>query len=526
MFVRNFLTAGDYVTIVPLGLPVTLQYSANGILEKILRGHGDDTVDITDKLKDLLLLNKKVPRSVSIKNGTTWVSGVFYTSMHNRKTGRVSEDTSEGYIQLLESNVDQFEFYAGSVNSMSTSFRGAVPIRQWLSLSGFEVLPGYVIPSDLDENRFEHMVTSSRYPFKWPLIQSYIIFHRNSISYHTLSFRWERVLTSYNCVKDDGSVITEAGCTGDINLELAYSDALKMNVQPNVYVLIDESSRVIYSDDVDCLHKPLMDNTKGKLKCPVCGKLYQVPSSGPVRCPDEHCNSRLFTRTNQLLATLNLPCLSREEYDELTHKIGPLYSYPDVLDNLPHDHEVELTFSQLLRACVPEHIVKGPDGFTSFCSKCNNDKDTILYYLNNPDRAFDDLNLVESSVNYVKFIHWLEDPENVADIKSVMMHDNISIVGQFKALQNVAPIFRGVTILITGRFVHGNESRIFAILSSYGATVVTRFDDKVSMVVVGDTRDGVNGQYLRQARNRNIPIYDESSFFKRYEIDNDLQENL
>ncbi len=72
MFVRNFLSAGDYMEIAPIGLPLTLQYDVNGILEKVLFKYGNDAKDITERLKDVMLLNKLIPRKVTVKTGTTW----------------------------------------------------------------------------------------------------------------------------------------------------------------------------------------------------------------------------------------------------------------------------------------------------------------------------------------------------------------------------------------------------------------------------------------------------------------------
>ena len=38
MYVRNCLIAGDHLTVIPVGLPLVLQYNSNGILERAFKG--------------------------------------------------------------------------------------------------------------------------------------------------------------------------------------------------------------------------------------------------------------------------------------------------------------------------------------------------------------------------------------------------------------------------------------------------------------------------------------------------------
>ena len=89
-----------------------------------------------------------------------------------------------------------------------------------------------------------------------------------------------------------------------------------------------------------------------------------------------------------------------------------------------------------------------------------------------------------------------------------------------------APIFRNKTIYITGTFKHGNTADIKAILESYSATVVTDFDNYIQCVLVGDIKDGINGTAILAARELNLPMFTESEFFAKYEIDEDLEKFL
>ena len=78
MYVKNALRPGQFVTMVPVGRPVTLQDNKKGILEKIHEGYGEDRVDITSTLFDTVFHSKMVPTSITVKDGDTMVEGVFY----------------------------------------------------------------------------------------------------------------------------------------------------------------------------------------------------------------------------------------------------------------------------------------------------------------------------------------------------------------------------------------------------------------------------------------------------------------
>lgn len=528
MFVRNFLSAGDFLEVVPIGIPITLQYSANGMLEKILEGYENDTKDITSSVKSIFIENELVPRSIAIKTSTSWVSGVLYTSMDIQSIGRIPSETSSVYLEEFIKQPSRFNFFAGCIRSLSTTFRGAVPIRQWLKLAGFEVLPGYVIPASLSESGFEKFISSPQLHFKYPLFMYYIVFHQTSIQYYDLGFRFVKVNNVELSIDDDSRcLVSKIATEPEIeDFHLSYSKVVRFNIQNDCIMLLDESNNVISCKD-PLRRKTLMQVTNGRVTCPVCGKVYVIPMSGRVMCPDPHCNSRLYGRVGYFLSTLGLDSMTKSRYDEVTSTIGNIFSVPDVLDLDEYkDCKIECSASTLIRSIVPESIISGPDAFDPFCSRCNNNVDSILYYLDNPNSASKDLQLVKCEVSYVKFLRWLDDKVNVADIKSLFMHPNVTVVGVDKTLLNVAPIFRGTKILITGKFRRGPEKTISSILKSYGAEVVTRYSPDVSMVVVGATRENVSGSSTRRALADNKIIYEENEFFNRFEIDEDLGENL
>ena len=100
-------------------------------------------------------------------------------------------------------------------------------------------------------------------------------------------------------------------------------------------------------------------------------------------------------------------------------------------------------------------------------------------------------------------------------------HNHVDIHVSMKKFDG-APIFHGKTIMITGRFKHGSHDEIISILESYDATVVTKFNNSVQCLVIGDTKESIDGLSARYCKANKIPIFTESEFFKRFQIDEDI----
>ena len=80
MFARN-LQAGEFVTLVPLGLPITIQYSERGSVDKLYTGHDESQWnDVTDPVLTTLLINKQIPNHVSTNGKVCYVRAVMYSS--------------------------------------------------------------------------------------------------------------------------------------------------------------------------------------------------------------------------------------------------------------------------------------------------------------------------------------------------------------------------------------------------------------------------------------------------------------
>ena len=120
-----------------------------------------------------------------------------------------------------------------------------------------------------------------------------------------------------------------------------------------------------------------------------------------------------------------------------------------------------------------------------------------------------------------------DNGENLIQLDTIISSPQIHLkdVGKLSGI-NVPPLLHNKTIFITGVFKHGSISDMFTILQSYGATVVTDFDEFIDLVLVGDIKDGINGDAILGARGLKIPVVDETPFFNHYGIDEDLESNL
>lgn len=521
MYVRNCLCTGDYLTVVPVGLPLTLQYSANGFLETVYEGYDPDRKDISSELLNTIRSANTLPTKIPITGGTTWVKGVLYTSETFISEGELPSAISDDLKSAYVDHPDTFNFFAGNVESLATVFRGAAPIRNWLSMTKFNVLPGWLITNSLTRDQFVKLINTTAFPFKFPLISSYIIYRGREtlfVSTHIKQFiihKVERYLDDYGYIKCKLS-----NKSGSQSCCVSYTDVVRFNLQPKCLVVLDCYGNVIYSKNLS-KKSNIVDSTT---VCSVCGKSFSVPASGEVKCPDPHCMSSQYHDLVHLLNTFNLPVISKSIYDNYV-AAGQLTCIPDVLQ-LPDYDEIEsvpVSLGQLLSAIVPISIVADGSIFASIVNRCNNNIHSFRYYVHHSELITRDLGVSGMYVN--RLVQWLQDPYNALDIDALLDNPKLSIVATNKRF-NGAPIFRGKTIMITGEFQHGSSDDIVAILSSYAANVVTSFSENVHCVLTGGTLENIDGLAVRNARNLGIPVYDEFNFFKQYEIDKDLSENL
>lgn len=508
MFVRNCLRAGDYLVPIPYGVPVTLEYD-DGKLSKIYRYYDDEKQAVSAEDYTVYSELEGVVKKVPIKVGRTWVRGVLYSGYHAKCGGYVPADVMADLAEDVKASKN-YKFYAADVLSNSTAFHGAGPVRQWLKMAGFTIIAGQLVPANVDQKIFDQM-WDSRYPFEYPLMTYYFIW-RGSDTLIVNTFLLQEVCKSVSkYLTEDGLLRGKVSCETGNTVDLDYYQIYKYNIHKGVTFIMN-ANHIVYSS---------CNDKQAGITCSVCGKRY-VPTQF-CHCDDTHCLSLKFKTANNLLSAFNAHPITFDRYKQLI-KNKEILCVGDVLNTDEYlEYSLETSLYAILRALIDIDIVRNDDLITSFVNYCNNNIDSLKYYMDNPDRAVVDFDLDESK--YFDLLNWFKDAQNVQDVINVIDNPryNASYVNK---LFDGPPIFRDKKIYITGKFKHGSTNDIISIFNSYGATTTNTFDTDVNCVVIGDMLENIDGRSVKYARNMNIPIFSEEKMFDLYDIDSDIQQNL
>lgn len=522
MFIKNFLKPGDYLMPVPVGLPITLQYSDRGIVEKVYIGWKDSKKKSSEDFYKSFIQSNVCPMNISVKGGTTWISGVLHSKDIFYDNGPLPDCIFSSLESAFIKDSDKFKFYAGNIDSLATIFRGANPIVNWLNMSGFDVLPGWITPANITKSSFYKMLNTPRFTsnFTFGLVSNYIVYRGSSVLYVDTHIK-QFVVSKVSKFIDDYGYIRCNVYSRDPSMNyitLNYSDVVSFNIQTNSLVVLDENDSVIYSCCTD--NKKREPRSKNSY-CDVCGKPLIVPNSGLTECTDPHCKSKWLSKINQMLTVFKLPTMNRSRFDSV---LNSLICLSDVF-SLEEYKEcfVNTSLSNLLEAVVPRSIVTDSKLFDQFTRKCSNVIKTFVYYVHNPNGILDELEL--SGLQAINLVKWLSDSYNQSEIDDLLDCSQIHI-NMTEQVFDGPPIFRNKTIMLTGCFKHGDYKQIASILRSYSASVVYEFSENVNCILVGDILEDINGSAIRNAYKYNVPVMSEDNFFKQYEIDQDLAENL
>lgn len=517
MFVRNFLQAGDHITVVPAGIKVTLQYNERGLLEKVYVGHKNNQILHTEMLS-AFVQSKEVPTKIPITKGTSFVYGCLYTDKIYTVEGRLDKEVEMEYLTEFQKDPTSFRFYAGYVQSYAAGMNLPMAIHRWLASTGFNVLPGYVVPPTINENNFSTMLNLESFPFKYPRIQSYIQFRSGKYEFPSTKVRQIVVKSIKRFVSYDGYIVADIYSHSLGVLNVQYSDIVRFNIHEKSILLVNEDNVIIDCYNPDEIKDKLQP---AKINCEYCGRVVIVPSRGRITCSDAHCISVMHIHINHMLSTLGLELLSHDAIKEYGKTVNNIVSLPDILDLDPYkERVVEADLPKILFAAVPTNVVSTLSDWMSFCTACNNSIDSVKYYLQNPDKILEDLNL--NAKMFTRLHHWLKDPQNLNDVIGLMEHPSIKVIATGKRFEG-APIFRGKSIYLTGMFSHGSFDDVKSILTSYSAEVLGTFNTSVDCVIVGDLHERISGVSVNTAKKLNIPVFEESQFFNMYDIDTDLR---
>ena len=516
MFVERRLMRGDFVALIPIVYKVTIRYNPEGKIEHVFSGW-DDLKDMGKEVTEKFISTNIVPRRVPISGATTHISGVLYTGSMMKQSGSLPQSIEQRLLDEWLNGRCTANFFAGLVTSFSVTFRGADPIRKWLSSAGFNILPGYLVPADYNDAKFIKMIESSRSPFKYPLIPELLVFHMGQPSVINLHTRMAKVKDVEVVEHMSGRLMARIDTDTD-SMRVEYYTVIKHGIVPGCYIIIDDSNEVIWSDS-----KQRLNN---RVTCKWCGNIIEVKEGVPTICSDPNCNSRKYPAVMSILNTLGLPNIDYNRYKEIATRIGQSFEPIDILDEPEfRDTAADIPIYKALKLGTPAEVRVSEGTLRSFCNRCNNNIKTVSYYVHNPDKMRDDT-CGQLSGDFMRLVNWLKaDPSNCMHIDSILFNPHIHVSSTVKKFEG-QPILRNKTLLITGKFKHGDNAEIAAILSSYSAKVVEDLEDDVNCVIVGGLYEGTKSKYLKYARDNNIAIFNEDDFFNRYQIDDDLAQNL
>ena len=519
MFAKTVCRPGATLTVVPVGLLTTLQYNSQGLLEKVYLGYQDTKEDITDKVYRSIFDNRLCPLNIPTVGGTTWVEGIFYTSKRFLDVeGLLPYCMNESFIDDIQKNPHDYMFYAGNATSLATKLSGSANIRTWLQLSKFTILPAILIPVDFDNSVLEHMLMSDKlFVFDLKLIAGAMLIDNLGARYLSNNIKQEVVSKSEKILSAEGFIQSQI-TTGSGTRFIHYSDTITYNIQKGTVLVTDANNTILKSEQSGNKKITPMPNV---ITCSICGNTFVAPRSGPVTCSDPGCASRLYPNIQHFLKTLDLPELSISMFKDniKNHNIQVL---ADVLNLKKYeDTQIDCTLAKFIEACTPPTVCIDKNVFATIANKCFNNPDTFKFYLSNPIKLVD---IPVNSIFMQRFKEWLGNEYVQLTILACLESPHINISAKSVAMFEGAPIFRGKKILITGVFSHGDMNTISAILNSYGAEVCYVYDDNVSAVLVGDMKTNIDGAAIQQARLHEKIIFEETEFFNKYEIDNDLSQ--
>lgn len=522
---KTFCRPGSLIYIVPTGLLVTLRYDAHGELNGVFKGyaaHGDDLgEEISGDFLQAILKNGLVPPSVRITGTTTVAWGVFYSDEFKSPIGKVPECEYDRIIADIISGNIKYKFYIGNVDSGAASISNPTSLNTWGKMSGFDILPSWLIPSDATDTSLKDFVSSNiHYPFKYPLISGYIVYEGAVKPYfYPLNLQTVTVTGATKYVSHSGYIKYRVQYGSDETITMNYPDAAFYNIKKGSQLVLDGDT-VIWSNTKSSNHS---DRLAKRIVCKSCGKILDVPDTGYMTCSDPYCTSLLYPRIERLCKVLDLEVLTKEKFDKYVEN-SDLQILPDLL-LLPEykDVKIKKNLWEIIFACLSVEVLTDTQWLIKFCNRCNNNYQTVKYYFDSPVKIYTELDMNVSR----RLATWLSIPRNILELDTIINSSQIELEVHDRIMSfDGAPIFRNKTIYITGAFKHGTIAEIRAILESYSATVVTDFDDYVQCVLVGDIKDNLDGQAILAARELHIPIFNESEFFAKYTIDEDLEKFL
>lgn len=517
---RNFLKSGDYVIPEPICVKMELRYNDKGAIDNVRVGTSYSKMsDETAKLINSVKKNKTTPTTIPLKHGATHVLGLLYCKSKNwmniTKSGKVPDVLVDDYIERFENDPDSFEFHAVNVKSMSAMFTNLISIRDWLSVARFKMPHGMIAPANVNMGFIDTITKSAMYKFDDRPVMGVTVYRGNEVYDYSLDLVQYKVNNVDTYLLDSGQVVSKITYDGG-ECEHGYEDVMEYNIQKGgLIVEYPETKKIVYCE--------VKNNRKGDvpnhITCDVCGAWIDVIPKVQTYCKNEVCLSKQYDAAVSMLSTLNLPVMTFEVFKQYA-KDKQIVNLVDILD-LPEYEKLPLEYDlyTLLRAGVPVYAAPSDDVIKQLVIECRKSRVNLDYILTYPNKILTDYGL--NPVLARKLYDWLIVDFNVATLRALLDHPRMNIIEEIRKFDG-APMFRGKQFVITGKFVTGTQDDIRNIIQSYRGEVVRKLNKTVSCVLVGGTKENINGALIREAREHNIPVFDELDFFEKYKINEDL----
>lgn len=504
----DYLRAGDFVELLPIGLPITLKYGANGKLESATKTNGDKGID--GVLYSYIVSNEVVPLKLPTSGGTMFVQGVLELSGDYVRDLGMLPQVIESSKQLPEDLVNgtDSKFLAVSADSTSMNFAGPSLFRSWLHNHGFDCVPGFLSTyGDIEAQVTSVLAGEGRTERD---IYGLQIYRGDNVIESRLRNRVDRIEEIQVYLDPAGHVFANIRTKLGLNTNVPYFEVLKLELYEGDYILVSESDQILSKYGI---YSAKSGGGDMWYTCPVCGKRYMVAERYAM-CPDANCMSRQFERLSHFSSVLGIEPVGYDDYVDavVSRKIT---GFGDVLLlDAYKDIEIEASLYKIMDAVIPIVAVPNRESIWQLYSKCNGSYNSIEYYMSHPGTIYSDLGIQDQHL-----VNWVSEEQNRDDLAAIIGYANVHVSDDCKRFDG-SPIFRGKSIAITGRFKHGTHEEVASILRSYSADV--RPFDESDCLVVGDIQEDVDGVQVRYMREQNLPVFSESEFFETYDIDNDL----
>lgn len=512
MNMRNLLKAGSFVYAVPVGTPMTLQYNVDGNLEKVHIGIGENLKDVTKEIMVFMIEKKTVPPHLKVAGGTTFVSGVLYSGAIPDAEMSMAELQNYMYEQY-KADPGKYNFFGFDIDCTATRISGGLSMQSTLAMNKFNTLQVQTVPA-VPTDETVNMWLHSQY---WNFIPGLCMGFYCTITdpkYIPMNIQSIVVKKIERITDENGIIKAIINSSTGIRLNVDYSKIVNSNIAIGDTLYLD------YNNDIAFIMHKKPGIVSDTISCDFCGRRFKVPHFGEVMCPDAHCLSKVYPTIQRFLSAFGLPTLEYNRYKALVDS-NEITTFSDVM-LLPEykDVVIETTLGKLMRALISTRLIRSSDVLTQFADATQNNIKTFIFYLDHPDKIARDLNIHHVDTN--RMVAWISDSENASTLKTLVMSENFKINKTDTRFEG-APILRNKKLCITGSFIHGDYSEVSAILRSYSAEVTTEFDADCSAVIIGGMQENTSGEILKAAKSLSIPVFDETAFFDRYEIDSDLR---